>query len=338
MSKNAPRPIDKDISDCLEELKEEKAEQTVRTYKIGLRRFRDYLKENKIDPTTTPFNEDDAPLFIGFVAWLVENRYSKSTLNAYMSAQKALLDYLVIAEHINMDHAATLRYNKAWSKANKRRDQRLGRNPVVGQAEKILEAAKLLNYPSPFKERDIALIEFLYITGCRVGEAVALEVKALDFAEQEAVVKGKGKERYVFFTDRFITAIQNYWAIRGWAAQSDPVFAQHGDGAGNNHLPITTNTARSVVKDAATLAGIDPHKFTPHYFRHTFITRAYNKTIDMEKVRLLAGHASGQTTQGYIHVDKAQLKEAHRQTFNVGKADKVIVINEDYHEGERENE
>lgn len=47
--------------------------------------------------------------------------------------------------------------------------------------------------------RDRALIEFLYSTGCRIGEVLRVRVEDIDFRRRSLVVKGKRRERVVYF-------------------------------------------------------------------------------------------------------------------------------------------
>ena len=63
--------------------------------------------------------------------------------------------------------------------------------------------------------RDLAIIDFLYSTGIRVGELVNLNRSELDFEARECVVFGKGdKERRVYFDAKAKLHLQNYLQIR----------------------------------------------------------------------------------------------------------------------------
>jgi integrase len=60
-----------------------------------------------------------------------------------------------------------------------------------------------------------ALVETLAATGMRISEALALNTDSVDLSKGEAVVIGKGnKQRTVFFTERAITWINRYLALR----------------------------------------------------------------------------------------------------------------------------
>lgn len=71
---------------------------------------------------------------------------------------------------------------------------------------KLIAAAK-----SP---RDRALIELLYATGCRIGEASEIRVDSIDFSARTIRVHGKGKSRIVLFGPQADQAIRAYLGNR----------------------------------------------------------------------------------------------------------------------------
>jgi site-specific recombinase XerD len=60
------------------------------------------------------------------------------------------------------------------------------------------------------KPRDRALLELLYGTGCRLVEVRNLRLEDIDFKAQKIVVKGKRKERTVYFGSPAANALQRY--------------------------------------------------------------------------------------------------------------------------------
>ena len=72
--------------------------------------------------------------------------------------------------------------------------------------------------------REIALLEFLYGTGCRVSEVISLRVESIDFEARTARVSGKDpRGRVVLITERATTALRAYIGKRkqGYVFQSD---------------------------------------------------------------------------------------------------------------------
>ena len=65
-------------------------------------------------------------------------------------------------------------------------------------------------------DRDRAMIEFLYATGCRCDELVNVKLSDIDFERKEVLLFGKGKkERISYLNARSIVAIQKYLKDRG---------------------------------------------------------------------------------------------------------------------------
>lgn len=59
--------------------------------------------------------------------------------------------------------------------------------------------------------RDLALVDFLYCTGCRVSEVARLDIFDVDFDSSECVVLGKGnKERKVYLTEIAAMHLKKY--------------------------------------------------------------------------------------------------------------------------------
>ncbi len=72
--------------------------------------------------------------------------------------------------------------------------------------------------------REVALVEFLYGTGCRVSEVVSLRVDNIDFEARTARVSGKDpRGRVVLITERAASALRAYIGKRkdGYVFQSD---------------------------------------------------------------------------------------------------------------------
>ena len=74
------------------------------------------------------------------------------------------------------------------------------------QVRKLLERTKNL--------RDRAFLEFLYATGCRQREALDLRTEDVDLDKRTARVRGKRKERVVYFGSQAESALRQYLANR----------------------------------------------------------------------------------------------------------------------------
>jgi integrase/recombinase XerC len=170
--------------------------------------------------------------------------------------------------------------------------------------------------PTPFERyataRDTALIEMLYSSGCRIGEAVALRRDRVDLLSGIAKVRGKGKkERLCPLGRPACAALQAMYELeRAWrgeaAGRAAPVFRNRHGGA------FTARSAERMMKQCLAAAGLSA-RFSPHALRHSFATHLLDRGADLRSVQELLGHASLSTTQIYTHISVERLKKVYEQ-------------------------
>ena len=76
----------------------------------------------------------------------------------------------------------------------------------------------------------------------------------------------------------------------------------HGPTAGQ---PLTESGLRSVFRHHRAASGAT--RVRPHRLRHTYGTELAAAGMDLLVLRELMGHASPETTAGYVHLSPAQL-------------------------------
>lgn len=185
-------------------------------------------------------------------------------------------------------------------------------NPRKSQCGKALKA-KLAGLtaadPRYRKLRNLALVDLLFATGMRVGEASALNVE--DFSEQDAVfrVRGKGgRDRLAFTVDQNTLEIQREYLRRRVAISTgSPALFLNARGE-----RLSTQGISAVVAQLREKAGIKRH-VTPHMLRHTVATLLLRNGADIRIVQEFLGHASIATTQRYTHITKEHLIGALRK-------------------------
>ena len=306
--------LEKAISACLEDLG--LAKNTELTYRNGLNNFIKFLEIESIKST-----DDVAVLtidhFIQFMPWL-DKRFSKQTTGVYGAGAKALLNYLVISNILTLSHLDTLRFHKAALRSHRRHEDKLPRFPEKNDVTKMLAAVHLFEDKTPRKERNIALLEFLASSGCRISEVTALNIQDVDLVNRSVIVTGKGsKERLVFFSQAAASALSLYWQARKSIMPTDPIFGRHDKGAGHKRIKrMTPTTARDIVKDIAIVAGVDPAKFSPHYFRHAFAIRVLSETGNLALAQDLLGHKDPKSTRVYAKIRSEDLQNQHHTIFN----------------------
>jgi integrase/recombinase XerC/integrase/recombinase XerD len=181
------------------------------------------------------------------------------------------------------------------------------------------EADRLLSATAdedPGSLRDRALFEFLYSTGCRISEAVSLDVTDLDLPAGSVKVAGKGgKERVVFLGSVAAEVLKQYLIRRAGAGRPRALFLNR------KGQRLTARGARYILSRHIKKLAFSKN-VTPHTFRHSFATHILNRGADIRVVQELLGHASLSTTQIYTHVGLDRLKKVHRQAHPRGKMQK----------------
>jgi len=170
------------------------------------------------------------------------------------------------------------------------------------EVEAMFEAASERAASSePLALRNLALLELLYGSGLRATELVSLPRRALRPGQPFLMLRGKGdKERLVPVSSRAAEAVQNW--LPHVPENSQWLFP-----SGKSHLSRVR--LFQLVRGMGALAGIAPHRISPHVLRHAFATHLLAGGADLRVLQSLLGHADIATTQIYTHVDASRLVE-----------------------------
>lgn len=154
--------------------------------------------------------------------------------------------------------------------------------------------------------RDLAIIDFLYSTGIRVGELVNLNLEDINFEERECVVYGKGnKERRVYFDARSKLHLQEYIKTR---TDKNPALFVTLD---KPHERLKISGVEICLRKLGRRLNIE--KVHPHKFRRSMATKAIDKGMPIEQVQRLLGHQQIDTTMHYAMVNQNNVKNSHRK-------------------------
>ena len=152
--------------------------------------------------------------------------------------------------------------------------------------------------------REKAIVEFLVSSGCRISEALGIDIADIDFANRCVTVIGKGnKERVVYFSDDSKLMIEKYVEERKGGTVLFP----------NTRKPYTVASAgsiRNVLRSICARANLNI-KVRPHLLRHTFATNAINSGMDITVLQKLLGHNDISTTQIYAITSQELVKSEY---------------------------
>jgi integrase/recombinase XerD len=188
--------------------------------------------------------------------------------------------------------------------ARKLKEPKLGQQvPKALSEEDTVELQEACR--SPFEH---ALVEFMYSTGCRIGEVHRLDRSSIDWDNHSCVVLGKGnKEREVYFSLRAALWLKRYLKQR---KDADPALFV------TERAPrrMGIDQLRRVVKRVASRSDIQVNVY-PHKLRHSFATHLLNNGAPMEGIQTLMGHQKLETTMIYAHLSGPRRKEIYTRYF-----------------------
>lgn len=174
------------------------------------------------------------------------------------------------------------------------------------------------------RQRDRAMLLVLLTAGLRREEVSALRVDQLELASDRkglVHVFGKGaKERTVPIEGPVVRQLLQWLDMRSRLPElhTDAVFVNlsrsGGKGAG-----LGLRAVENTVKRTAQRAGLG--SWGVHRFRVTFATMLYDDGTDIERIRVLMGHESIETTRRYLAVSSRMNRhslKAHRQHAALG--------------------
>ncbi len=204
---------------------------------------------------------------------------NKRTLNRKLSSLNAFFDFCYKSEFLATKH------HFEFSKIPKNL-------PKFLSYEEIQKALDLIDRSSWIGLRDYAFVLFLYASGARVSEALALKEGDIE-GEWLRIRHAKGqKERVVPLAKRAILAIESYLNHRDFLCEY--IWCNY------QKKPLSRVSAYHITKK---YLGV-----SPHVLRHSYATALVSGGADLRVVQELLGHSSLLTTQIYTHIQKEELR------------------------------
>ena len=271
------------------------ADNSIDAYGRDIRRFLRWLGGRRLDGLRI----DD---FTDWMSELGQEGLAPASIARSLVAVRTFYKFLQLEGLVAENPAELLTTQKLW--------QRIPGVLSQADVEALLSAVRKTD---PFWQRDAAMLEALYATGCRATEVCRLRVRDLSIPQRHLRCEGKGgKQRLVPIGGRAIDAIERYLGqLRGRLADKrvpppETLFLSR------SGQPLDRIQLWRLVKRYALRAGIDP-TISPHTLRHSFATHLLAGGADLRQVQEMLGHASIQTTQIYTHVEHSRLQRVHRQ-------------------------
>ncbi len=272
------------------------ADNTIQAYRRDLEHFREWLKGR----SPTVLKIQDLGEFVGF---LTGRKLAAPSVSRHIVAIRMFFKFLQLEGAIQDSPAELLASQKMW--------QRIPSTISTSAISRFLDSPKPYD---PIWQRDRAILELMYATGCRVSEVCDMLLNNVHLDEGYCLAEGKGdKQRMVPLGQRAIATVRIY------LDELRPTLAKSKDIATVPWLVLSRTGKRlrreaiwELVKRYAIRAEIDPD-VSPHTLRHSFATHLLAGGADLRLIQEMLGHASIQTTQIYTQVEPSRLKRVHSQ-------------------------
>ena len=156
-------------------------------------------------------------------------------------------------------------------------------------------------------KKEMAVVELLYSTGCRVSELAALNKSDINFETKEVSLFGKGeKYRTSYLNAKAEVAVKEYLATR--EDSNTALIVSDRKPNGRMHKAGIERIIREIESRVPDLTT----HITPHVFRHTTATVALSRGMDISDVSKLLGHSNIDTTMEYITRNNESIREKHK--------------------------
>lgn len=284
------------------EAEKRRSPNTVASYRRDIEQFLEYLGVTEEDFDPTLVSADDIREWI---ISLTERGLKPTSVNRMISAVGSLYNYLM--------RRGAIEKNPFLKISQLKTPKNLPSYVPEGKMTRIID--ELLNGEAAEGEdefiakRNALLVLFLYSTGIRLAELIAIDRDDFDKGYSRLIITGKGdKQRVVPVISLLRDKIVGYVAL---------IKALDICKSGEKALFLTKKGERisrievyRVIERQMKLMGVQG-KRSPHVLRHSFATHLLNHGADIREIQELLGHSSLNATQVYTHNSIAKLKEVY---------------------------
>ena len=282
----------------LEYLEYQKAysKYTIKNYEHDIDEFLNYLDKESLDYKSIEYSDCRF-----YLMYLNEKNDKHSSIARKLSSLRSFYKYLAKEKIVDSNVFSLI--------TSPKKEKKLPRYFEYNELEELFATP---NKTKPLGQRDLLILELLYATGIRVGEAVNIKLKDIDKVKRHIKILGKGNKERIVLYGEYCEDILNLYLEDGRCK------LLHDDNEylllNNNGDKITERGVRYALDKVINKTSLNK-KISPHMIRHSFATHLLNEGCDLLTVQKLLGHESIKATQIYTHVSTDHLKEVYYKNF-----------------------
>jgi site-specific recombinase XerD len=279
---------------------------TVRAYRDALKLFFLFLASHRrkslTDLTLDDIQSDSVLAFLDHVESKRGN--SPVTRNCRLAAVRSFVQHL-----LREDVTRAGQYGRILAIRNKRA---LCRTAIYLEPEEARAVISAIDRRCRDGARDHALLLFLYNTGARVSEALAIRACDLRLERPRQVrLLGKGqKERICPLWSETAAALRQIIPT----IKTGDVLFRNSCGAPITRDGVAYVLSKYVRRAAEQIPALRKRRITPHVMRHSCAVALLQAGVDISVIRDYLGHASIATTSRYITTN-VQMKREVLEAF-----------------------
>jgi len=266
---------------------------TVRSYADDLKRLSIWARGRE-----RGFAEFSRQDLLEYFQWMRTQDYAPATIYRSYASLKEFYSFLVREGRLGTSPMEKMESPK-----------RIRTLPEVLSESQVNRVLEQVDLSTGKGIRNKAILEFMYATGARASEVIALPLTSLLWEYGVVRIMGKGgKERLVPLGDYAVTALRAWLPVRGQLLgmrHTEPKLFLNMKG-----LPLSRSGLWRILRECFLAAGIE--KAHPHTLRHSFATHLLNHGADIRYVQEMLGHSDISTTQIYTHITGDEMKKAYR--------------------------